>query len=56
MVKADGGFDLVVIDLYGRTLALEAYPQGGEAMLVADVHFGNGKGTLNTQLSDWRRK
>ena len=53
MVKADGGFDSAIIDPYGRILSLAAYPQGGEATLVADVPLGNGKGTLITLLGDW---
>ena len=53
MVKADGGFDSAIIDPYGRILALAAYPEGGEATLVADVQLGNGKGTLSTLLGDW---
>lgn len=53
MVKADGSFDSTIIDPYGRILALEIYPQGGEATLVADVLLGNGKGTLTTRLGDW---
>lgn len=53
MVKADGGFDSAIIDPYGRILALAAYPQGGEATLLADVPLGNGKGTITTRLGDW---
>ncbi|PKO11895.1 MAG: hypothetical protein CVU39_26880 [Chloroflexi bacterium HGW-Chloroflexi-10] len=53
MVKADGGFDSAIIDPYGRILALAAYPQGGEATLVADVQLGSGKGTLSSRLGDW---
>lgn len=53
MVKADGGFDSAIIDPYGRILALAAYPDGGEATLVAEVQLGDGKGTLSTLLGDW---
>ena len=53
MVKADGGFDSAVIDPYGQILALAAYPQGGEATLVADVQIGDGKGTISSLLGDW---
>jgi apolipoprotein N-acyltransferase len=53
MVKADGGFDSAIIDPYGRILALAAYPEGGEATLVADVQLGSGKGTITTLLGDW---
>ncbi len=53
MVKADGGYDSTIIDPYGRILALAAYPDGGEATLVADVPLGTGKGTLTTRLGDW---
>jgi apolipoprotein N-acyltransferase len=53
MAKADGGFDSAIIDPYGRILALAAYPQGGEATLVADVKLGSGKGTLSSRLGDW---
>jgi apolipoprotein N-acyltransferase len=53
MVKADGGYDSAIIDPYGRILALAAYPQGGEATLVAEVQLGDGKGTLSTCLGDW---
>ena len=53
MVKADGGYDSVIVDPYGRIKALAAYPEGGGATLVADVLLGTGKGTLNTRLGDW---
>jgi apolipoprotein N-acyltransferase len=53
MVKADGGFDSVIVDPYGRIKALASFPEGGGATLVADVLIGDGKGTLNTQLGDW---
>ncbi len=53
MVKADGGFDSAIIDPFGRILALAAYPEGGEATLVADVQIGSGRGTLTTRLGDW---
>ena len=53
MVKADGGFDSAIIDPFGRIIALAAYPQGGEATLVADVQIGTGKGTITTRLGDW---
>ncbi len=53
MVKADGGFDSAIIDPYGRIHALAAFPDGGEATLVADVQIGTGNGTLTTRLGDW---
>ncbi|MFW5850132.1 MAG: apolipoprotein N-acyltransferase [bacterium] len=53
MVKADGGFDSVIVDPYGRIEALASYPEGGGAVLVADVLLGSGAGTLNTRLGDW---
>ena len=53
MVKADGGFDSAIIDPFGRIHALAAYPEGGEATLVADVQIGSGQGTLTTHLGDW---
>lgn len=53
MVKADGGYDSAIIDPYGQILALAAYPQGGEATLIADVPIGTGQGTLTTRLGDW---
>jgi len=53
MVKADGGFDSAIIDPFGRIIALAAYPEGGEATLVADVQIGSGKGTITTRLGDW---
>jgi len=53
MVKADGGFDSAIIDPRGKIHALAAYPQGGEATLVADVQIGTGKGTVTTTLGDW---
>jgi len=53
MVKADGGYDSVIVDPYGRIQALASYPQGGGATLVADVLLGDGKGTINTRLGDW---
>ena len=53
MVKADGGYDSVIVDPYGRIKALAVNPEGGGATLVADVLLGSGKGTLNTRLGDW---
>lgn len=53
MVKADGGYDSVIVDSFGEIKALAAYPEGGGATLVADVQMGRGKGTLNTILGDW---
>jgi apolipoprotein N-acyltransferase len=53
MVKADGGFDSAIIDPFGRIVSLAAFPEGGEATLVADVQMGNGKGTITTRLGDW---
>ena len=53
MVKADGGFDSVIVDPFGRIKTLAAYPQGGEATLVANITLGNGKGTIYTLLGDW---
>ena len=53
MVKADGGYDSAIVDPYGRIHALAAYPEGGGATLVADIHIGTGRGTINTRLGDW---
>jgi apolipoprotein N-acyltransferase len=53
MVKADGGYDSVIVDPFGRIMALASYPEGGGATLVADVQIGDGRGTLNTRLGDW---
>ncbi len=53
LVKADGGFDSAIINPYGQILSLAAFPQGGEATLVADVQLGDGKGTLSSLLGDW---
>lgn len=53
MVKADGGFDSVIVDPYGHIRALEASTEGNEATLVADVQIGSGRGTLTTRLGDW---
>lgn len=53
MVKADGGYDSVIVDPYGRINALASFPEGGGATLVADVLLGDGRGTFNTRLGDW---
>jgi apolipoprotein N-acyltransferase len=53
MVKADGGYDSAIIDPFGRIQALAAYPDGGEATLVADVQMGTGQGTITSRLGDW---
>jgi len=53
MVKADGGYDSVIVSPYGEIKALAACPEGGAATLVADVQIGRGKGTPNTVLGDW---
>ncbi len=53
MVKADGGFDSVIVDPYGRIRALKSGTYNREATLVADVQIGNGRGTLTTHLGDW---
>jgi apolipoprotein N-acyltransferase len=53
MVKADGGYDSVIVDPYGQIKALAFFPEGGGATLVADVLLGDGRGTLNTQFGDW---
>ncbi len=53
MVKADGGYDSVIVNPYGEIKALAAYPEGGGATLVANVRIGRGKGTPNTVLGDW---
>ena len=52
-VKADGSFDSAIIDPYGRILALDVSPNGGEATLVAEVRLGSGKGTLSTMRGNW---
>ncbi|MDF1519643.1 MAG: hypothetical protein P1P73_04095 [Brevefilum sp.] len=53
MVKADGGYDSVIVDPYGRIKALASYTEGGGATLVAEVLLGSGNGTINTRLGDW---
>lgn len=53
MVKADGGFDSAIIDPFGRIVSLAAFPEGGEATLVADVQIGSGRGTITSRLGDW---
>lgn len=53
MVKADGGFDSVIVDPYGRIRALKSGTYNREGTLVADVQIGNGRGTLTTHLGDW---
>ncbi|HEY9121730.1 MAG TPA: nitrilase-related carbon-nitrogen hydrolase [Brevefilum sp.] len=53
MVKADGGYDSVIVDPYGRIKALASYPEGGGATLVGEVLLGSGNGTINTRLGDW---
>jgi apolipoprotein N-acyltransferase len=54
MVKSDGGgYDSVVVDPYGRILALAVDPKGREATLISDLPLGDGKGTLTTHLGDW---
>ncbi len=53
MVKADGGFDSAIIDPLGRIISLAAFPEGGEATLVADVQIGSGRGTITSRMGDW---
>ncbi len=53
MVKADGGFNSAIIDPFGRIVSMAAFPEGGEATLIADVQIGTGKGTITTYLGDW---
>ncbi len=52
MVKADGGFDSAIIDAYGRVISLASYPEGGGALLVADVPLGEAN-ALAIRLGDW---
>ncbi|MBN1429244.1 MAG: apolipoprotein N-acyltransferase [Anaerolineae bacterium] len=52
MIKADGGYDSVVVDSRGRVLALAVHPEGGEATLVADVPVESGN-SLAARLGDW---
>ncbi len=52
LVKADGGFDSVIVDPYGRILALATRPGGGAATIVADVPIGTGK-ALAVWMGDW---
>jgi apolipoprotein N-acyltransferase len=53
MIKADGRFDSVIVDPYGRIQALQSGTESSNATLVADVQIGNGRGTLTTHLGDW---
>ena len=53
MVKADGGYDSVIVNPYGEILALASFPEGGGATLVEEVQIGSGQGTLYTRLGDW---
>ncbi len=52
LIKADGGFDSIVVDPYGRIIALATRPEGGAATIVADVPLGTGK-ALAVLLGDW---
>jgi apolipoprotein N-acyltransferase len=52
MVKADGSFDSVIVDPYGRVLASAVTPQGGEATLVADVPLGTADAPA-VRWGDW---
>lgn len=51
MVKADGGFDSVILDPFGRVLARSVDPAGAEATLVADVPL-RGATSWTTRLGD----
>ncbi len=53
MVKADGGYNSVLVDPYGRIIELAVFPGGGEATLVGELQMGNGKGTFTTRFGDW---
>lgn len=52
MVKADAAYDSAIVGPYGQIVDWVAYPDGGEAILVADVPLGTGR-TLYSQLGDW---
>lgn len=53
MIKADGGFDSVIVDGNGRIAAKAVFPQGGAATLVAEVPLGSGTPTLYARTGDW---
>ena len=53
MVKADGGYDSVIVDPYGQIQALASYPEGGGATLVADVSLWEGQRSIYSWLGDW---
>jgi apolipoprotein N-acyltransferase len=53
MIKSDSsGSDSAIIDSYGRILTKAVTPEGGETVLVADVHPGTGRAPT-VLLGDW---
>ena len=52
IVKADVGFDSVIVDSLGRIVAREVQPVIRQAILVADVSIGGGR-TIFSSLGDW---
>jgi apolipoprotein N-acyltransferase len=53
MIKSDSsGSDSAIIDSYGRILAKAVTPEGGETVLVTDIHPGSGAAPA-VLLGDW---
>ena len=52
MAKADSGWDSAIIDPYGRVIKKAVLPDGGPALLVADVPVGGGN-TIVSRFGDW---
>jgi apolipoprotein N-acyltransferase len=53
IIKSDSsGSDSAIIDPYGRILTSAITPEGGQAVLVANVPLGSGN-TLAARLGDW---
>lgn len=53
VVKADGGYDSVLVNPNGEIISLASCTEGCGATLVGDVQLGSGEGTLTTHLGDW---
>ncbi len=52
MVKADGGYDSVIVDPYGRILARSVTVEPTQTTVVADVPVGPGNAPV-VRLGDW---
>lgn len=53
VIKADAGYDSVIMDAHGRIVASSITPEGRSALVVADVPLGSGRGTLVSHLGEW---